>query len=77
MQVHILCPTQLWAHTYRQNFHAEVNTDNLTEAFNHALRSRYLHLRQDSTVSDLVDLLLKIVFPEQEREYAIAVTQQT
>jgi len=72
-----VCPTQLWAHTYHQNFHANVYTDNLAEAFNHTLRSRYLHLRQDSTVADFVDLLLKIVFPEQEHEYAIAVTQQT
>ena len=36
-----------------------------------------MHLRQDSTVSDFIELLLKIVFLEQEHEYAIAVAQQT
>ena len=35
-----------------------------------------MHLHQDSTVSDHVELLLKI-FPEQEYECAIAVAQQT
>ena len=62
---------------YRQSFHAEIDTDNLTEAFNHTLRSQYLQLRQDTSVTDLCEVLLNIVFPEQQKEYTIAVTQQT
>ena len=62
---------------YRQSFHAEIDTDNLTEAFNHTLRSRYLQLRQDTSVTDLCEVLLNIVFPEQQKEYTIAVAQQT
>lgn len=68
---------QLWSHVYRQTFHAEIDTDNLTEAFNHALRSRYLQLRQDSSVTDLIEVLVNIVFPEQQHEYTVAVAQQT
>ncbi|XP_065891799.1 uncharacterized protein [Dysidea avara] len=67
----------LWSHVYRQSFHAEIDTDNLTEAFNHTLRSRYLQLRQDTSVTDLCEVLLNIVFPEQQKEYTIAVAQQT
>lgn len=62
---------------YRKQFHAETDTDNITESFNHALRSRYLHLQQDKTVSALVKVLVDVVFKEQEREYVIAITQQT
>jgi len=62
---------------YRQSFHAEIDTDNLTEAFNHTLSSRYLQLRQDTSVTDLCEVLLNIVFPEQQQEYTIAVAQQT
>ena len=68
---------QLWSHVYRQNFHAEIDTDNLTEAFNNALRSRYLRLRQDTSVCELVQILLNVVFPEQESNYIVAVAQQT
>ena len=68
---------QLWSHVYRQTFYAEIDTDNLTEAFNHALRSQYLQLRQDSSVTDLIEVLVNIVFPEQQHEYTVAVAQQT
>ena len=47
------------------------------EAFNNAFRSRYLKLRHDKTVFSLVQVLTDIVFPEQAREYTIAVAQQT
>lgn len=75
----LLCTSviQLWSHVHRKEFHAEVDTDNLTESFNHALRSRYLHLQQDKTVSAFVKVLVDIVFTEQEREYVVATTQQT
>lgn len=68
---------QLWSHVYRQKFHAEIDTDNLTEAFNNVLRSRYLRLRQDTSVFELVQILVSIVFPEQESDYIVAVAQQT
>ena len=71
-----LFPLKLWSHVYRKQFHAEVDTDNLTEAFNHALRCRYLHLQQDKTVSAFVRVVIDIVFSEHEREYIIATTQQ-
>lgn len=67
---------QLWSHVYRKTFHVGTDTNNLTEAFNNAFRSRYLKLRQDTTVYSLVQVLTDIVFPEQEKEYAIAVAQQ-
>lgn len=67
---------QLWSHVYRQKFHADIDTDNLTEAFNNALRSRYLRLRQDTSVFELVQILVNVVFPEQESNYIVAVAQQ-
>ena len=70
-------PPQLWCHYHRKVYHAGVDTNNLTEAFNNAFRSRYLRIRYDKTVYSLVSLLTDIVFPEQEKEYAIAVAQQT
>ena len=62
---------------FRTKFHAEIDTDNLTESFNHTLRTRYLHLQQDKTVAAFVKLLVDVVFTEHEREYAIATAQQT
>jgi len=47
------------------------------EAFNNAFHSRYLKLRHNKTVFSLVQVLTDIVFPEQAREYTIAVAQQT
>lgn len=44
---------------------------------NNALWSRYLRLRQDTSVFELVQILLNVVFPEQESDYIVAVAQQT
>ena len=56
---------------------AGVDTDNLTEAFNNVLRSRYLGHRADTTVYSLVQVLVDVVFPKQTKEYTTAVTQAT
>jgi hypothetical protein len=62
---------------YRNDFYAGVDTDNLTEAFNNTLRSRYLGHRADTTVYSLVQVLVDVVFPEQAKEYTTALTQAT
>ena len=62
---------------FRKQFHAEIDTDNITESFNHTLRTRYLPLQQDKTVSAFVKVLTEIVFEEQEREYVKATAQQS
>ena len=67
----------MWSHVYRKTFHAGVDTDNLVEAFNNAFLSRYLKLQHEKTAFSLVQVLTDIVFPEQARDYTIAVAQQT
>lgn len=69
--------TQIWAHAYRQSFHGGVNTNNITESFNNVLRKRYLPLRHDTTVFALAQVLLEVVFPEQELKYVQATVKQT
>lgn len=68
---------QLWSHSYRQNFHCGVNTNNITESFNNVFRKRYLPLRHDTTVLALVQILVEVVFPEQEMRYVQATVKQT
>lgn len=70
-------PMQLWSHVYRQDFHAQVDTDNFTESFNNVLKNHYLTLRHDKSVFSLSKILLHCVFPDQEREYTILTTRQT
>ena len=62
---------------FRKQFHAEIDTDNITESFNHTLRTRYLPLQQDKTVSAFAKVLIDIVFEEQQREYVIATAHQS
>ncbi len=69
--------SQLWAHIYRQNFHCRVDTNNITESFNNVLRKRYLPLRYDTTIYALVQVLVEVVFPEQETRYIQATVKQT
>ena len=77
----MMCPLyyciQLWSHSYRQNFHGGVNTNNITESFNNVLRKRYLPLRHDTTVFALTQILVEVVFPEQELKYIQATVKQT
>ena len=68
---------QLWAHAHRQVFHCGVDTNNITESFNHVLRQRYLPLRHDTTIFALVQILVEVVFPEQEIRYIQATIKQT
>ena len=68
---------QLWAHAHRQVFHCGVDTNNITESFNHILRQRYLPLRHDTTIFALVQILVEVVFPEQEIRYIQATIKQT
>ena len=68
---------QLWAHFHRQTFHGQVDTNNITESFNNVLRQRYLPLRHDTTIFALVQVLVEIVFPEQELRYMQATIKQT
>ena len=69
--------SQLWSHSYRQQFHSSVDTNNLTEAFNNVLKNHYLNLRHDKSVFCLIKTLLQCVFPDQEREYTILTARQT
>ena len=62
---------------YRKEFHARVNTDNLTESFNNVLKNHYLTLRHDKSVYSLTKILLHCVFPDQEREYIILTARQS
>ena len=68
---------QLWAHAHRQVFHCGIDTNNITESFNHVLRQRYLPLRHDNTIFALVQILVEVVFPEQEIRYIQATIKQT
>ena len=68
---------QLWAHFHRQAFHGQVDTNNITESFNNVLRQRYLPLRHDTTFFALVQVLVEIVFPEQELRYMQGIIKQT
>ena len=68
---------QLWAHAYRQKFHNRVDTNNITESFNNVLRKRYLPLRHDTTIFALVQVLVEVVFPEQETRYIQAIVKLT
>ncbi len=54
-----------------------MDTNNITESFNNVLRQRYLPLRHDTTIFALVQVLVEIVFPEQEIRYMQAVIKQT
>lgn len=67
----------LWSHVYRQEYHANVNTDNFVESFNNVLKNHYLTLRHDKSVFSLTKILLHCIFPEQEREYAILTAKQS
>ena len=67
----------MWAHAHRQGFHCGVDTNNITESFNHVLRQRYLPLRHDTTIFALVQILVEVVFPEQEIRYIQATIKQT
>ena len=67
----------MWSHVFRQRFHAGIDTDNFTESFNNVFRTRYQHLRYDTTIHSLVKLLVDVVYPEQEREYNIKSAQLT
>ena len=75
--VHIIILIQLWAHYHRQAFHGQVDSNNITESFNNVLRQRYLPLRHDTTIFALVQVLVEIVFPEQELRYMQAMIKQT
>ena len=54
-----------------------MDTNNITESFNNVLRQRYLPLRHDTTIFALVQVLVEIVFPEQELRYIQAMIKQT
>lgn len=57
-------------------FHSAVDTNNITESFNNVLRRRYLPLRHDTTIFALVQILVEVVFPEQEVRYIQATIKQ-
>ena len=71
-----LIPLQLWAHAYRQIFHADINTNNITESINNAMRSRYLKIRPDASVFSLTEALVEVAFPEMEKRYIQATVKQ-
>ena len=75
--IYLFIHLQLWAHAHRQVFHCGVDTNNITESFNNVLRRRYLPLRQDTTIFALVQVLVEVVFPEQEIRYIQATIKQT
>ena len=60
---------------YRNVYHGTVDTNNITESFNNVFRTRYNALRPDTTLVSLVQLLIKVVFPEQEKEYFVKTAQ--
>ena len=53
-----------------------MDTNNITESFNNVLHQCYLPLQHDTTIFALVQVLVKIVFPEQEVRYMQAVIKQ-
>ena len=54
-----------------------MDTNNITDSFNNVLRQRYLPLRHDTIIFALVQVLIEIVFPEQELRYMQATIKQT
>ena len=75
-----LCPSyiymQLWAHAYRQVFHSDINTTNITESINNAMRSRYLKIRPDALAFSLTEALVEVAFPEMEKRHIQATVKQ-
>ena len=67
---------QLWAHAYRQSFHADINTNNITESINNVMRSCYLKVWPDASVLSLTEVLLEVAFPEMEKKYIQATVKQ-
>ena len=63
-----ICFTKLLAHAYCQSFYGGINTNDITELFNNVLRKRYPSLRHD-TIFALTQVLMEVVFPEQELKY--------
>jgi len=53
-----------------------VDTNNITESFNNVLRKSYLSLRHDTTIFAFVQVLIEIVFPEQEIRYVQSTVKQ-
>ena len=53
-----------------------MDTNNITESFNNVLRKRYLSLRHDSTIFALVQVLVEVVFPDQESTYVQSTVKQ-
>jgi len=52
-----------------------VDTNNISESFNHVLQQRYLPSRYDTTIFALVPILVEVVFPEQIRYIQAAIKQ--
>ena len=71
-----LSTIQLWAHTYRQIFHADIDMNNITESINNSMRSRYLKIRPDATVFSLIEALVEVAFPAKEKRYIQATVKQ-
>ena len=67
---------QLWVHAYRQIFHADINTNNITESINNAMRSCYLKIRPDASVFSLTEALVEVAFLEMEKRYIQATVKQ-
>ena len=67
---------QLWAHAYHQIFHEDINTNNITESINNAMRSCYLKIQPDTSVFSLTEALVEVAFPEMEKQYIQATVKQ-
>ena len=52
-----------------------MDTNIITESFNHVLRQRYLPLRHDTTIFALVQIVTEVAFPEQETKYNLSISQ--
>jgi len=61
---------------YRQVYHANINTGNFVECFSNVLNNHYLTLRHDKSIFSLTKILLRCIFPDQEKEYAVLTAKQ-
>ena len=63
---------QRWARAYKDDeFHAAVDTNNVTEAQNKVLKYKYMPKQRASTLSALVSLLVERFLPEAQQSYVL------
>ena len=54
----------------------DINTNNVTESINNAMRSQHIKIRPYASVFSLAEALVEVAFPEMEKQYIQAAVKQ-